>query len=89
LSREEHAMKRNALRWMWIGLTLFSLTRVSSAQSDSSQSGQASRHGWDSIRTAKTIRRPNLLTIRPSQDLINRPWVPDFRREAFWFRARI
>ncbi|MGD0182699.1 MAG: hypothetical protein ABSC15_23040 [Terriglobales bacterium] len=35
-------MKRNALRWMWIGLTLFSLTRVSSAQSDSSQSGQAS-----------------------------------------------
>jgi hypothetical protein len=43
LSREERAMKRNALRWMLIGvMTFFSLARTGWAQSDSSQSGQAS-----------------------------------------------
>src|SRR5271156_7146697 len=36
-------MKRNALRWMWIGLMMsFSLARTGWAQNDSSQSGQTS-----------------------------------------------
>jgi hypothetical protein len=43
LSREEHAMKRNALRWTLIGaMTFFSLARTGWAQSDSGQSGQSS-----------------------------------------------
>ncbi len=43
MSHEEHAMKRNALRWISIGVMIsFSLTLTVRAQSDSSQSGQAS-----------------------------------------------
>lgn len=43
LSREEHAVKRNALRWISIGaVVFFSVARSGWAQNDGGQSGQTS-----------------------------------------------